>query len=329
MDLIARYIYAVTKELPEKQREDISQELRTLIDDMIDQIQGDKKQEEKIKEVLKSLGDPKELARKYRGSDRYLIGPNRFDDYLMVLKIVSLGIFIGVTVSVILGGVFPSVEVTDISLIDIIGIITSYIGSVFVGLLQGFAGVTILFGLAEYYKSAETVSENDWNLSDLPEIPQKEAKISKTDSVISIIFTTIFMYILIFNADLLALYSRSSETITITPVFNYDALYNFRLLLVIIFLLNISKEVIKMIWGSWKVNLAVITSFIVITSMTITLYVLSRPDIWNANFPEELSKRANLGIQPIAVLLTIVFVGAVAEIGIAAYKGIRYNNIKG
>lgn len=37
MELIDRYIYAVTKKLPQKQREDIEKELRTLIDDMLEE----------------------------------------------------------------------------------------------------------------------------------------------------------------------------------------------------------------------------------------------------------------------------------------------------
>lgn len=34
-DLIERYIYAVTKRLPQKVQKDISNELRTLIDDIV------------------------------------------------------------------------------------------------------------------------------------------------------------------------------------------------------------------------------------------------------------------------------------------------------
>ena len=35
MEMVERYIYAVTKKLPEKQRSDIEQELRSLIEDML------------------------------------------------------------------------------------------------------------------------------------------------------------------------------------------------------------------------------------------------------------------------------------------------------
>lgn len=52
-DLIERYIYAVTKRLPQKVQKDISDELRTLIDDMLVERCGELVPEEKdIRVVL-------------------------------------------------------------------------------------------------------------------------------------------------------------------------------------------------------------------------------------------------------------------------------------
>ena len=65
-DLIERYIYAVTKRLPQKVQKDISDELRTLIDDMLAERCGELVPEEKdIRVVLTELGTPEELYEKY------------------------------------------------------------------------------------------------------------------------------------------------------------------------------------------------------------------------------------------------------------------------
>ena len=40
-DLLERYLYAVTRRLPGKQREDVAQELRGLVDDMLSDRCGD------------------------------------------------------------------------------------------------------------------------------------------------------------------------------------------------------------------------------------------------------------------------------------------------
>lgn len=75
-DLTERYIYAVTRRLPRKQREDVSMELRGLIDDMLDERCGDVVPTEKdIRVVLTELGTPQELYARYdEEADKCLIG---------------------------------------------------------------------------------------------------------------------------------------------------------------------------------------------------------------------------------------------------------------
>lgn len=67
MDLIKRYVYAVTKELPESQREEIRLELTSLIEDMVQE-----RGEGSVESILLELGDPKRLAEKYREKPKYI-----------------------------------------------------------------------------------------------------------------------------------------------------------------------------------------------------------------------------------------------------------------
>lgn len=111
--MIDRYIYAVTKELPKKLKNEIGSELKTLIVDMMDGMDHAFSEEEKSHKVVEELGNPKELANRYRGKKRYLIGPNYFEKYLFIMKIVVLSIFIGISVASGLGVVFPIVSITE------------------------------------------------------------------------------------------------------------------------------------------------------------------------------------------------------------------------
>jgi hypothetical protein len=98
MEVIDRYIYAVTQRLPEQQREDIKRELQSLIEDMLEErISTGQASKEDVESVLLELGHPNELAVKYRGNERYLIGPMLIDTYLTTLKIVLASIIIGLT----------------------------------------------------------------------------------------------------------------------------------------------------------------------------------------------------------------------------------------
>ena len=65
-DLIERYIYAVTKKLPKRMREDISKELYSLIMDMLESRCGEIKPTDKdIRVVLTELGTPSDLANNF------------------------------------------------------------------------------------------------------------------------------------------------------------------------------------------------------------------------------------------------------------------------
>lgn len=62
-ELIERYLYAVTKQLPAKSRRDIERELRSLIGDMLEERCGEIAPTERdIRVVLTELGTPTELA---------------------------------------------------------------------------------------------------------------------------------------------------------------------------------------------------------------------------------------------------------------------------
>ena len=75
-DLIERYLYAITRRLPAKQRADVAEELRTLISDMLDERCGSLPPTAKdVRVVLTELGTPGEMVRKYTsGEGECLIG---------------------------------------------------------------------------------------------------------------------------------------------------------------------------------------------------------------------------------------------------------------
>ncbi|MEI3231145.1 MAG: hypothetical protein V8S24_07870 [Gordonibacter pamelaeae] len=89
-DLIERYLYAITRRLPAKQRADVAEELRTLISDMLDErCRGLPPTAKDVRVVLTELGTPGEMVRKYTADeDACLIGQPYYAQYLYVLKIV-------------------------------------------------------------------------------------------------------------------------------------------------------------------------------------------------------------------------------------------------
>ncbi|WP_018754248.1 HAAS signaling domain-containing protein [Paenibacillus terrigena] len=202
MEVIDRYIYAVTQRLPEQQREDIKRELQSLIEDMLEErISTSQASEEDVESVLLELGSPNELASKYRGYERYFIGPMLIDAYLTTLKIVLTSIIIGLTAFFIID--------TFLSHSERLEPVTSYLISLVSGAAQGFFWVTVVFAWMDYRQrlnSAGSGSRNKaWRPSDLPRIPDAKMKIKKRRPILGIFFTIVVMVLCINSADLLGI----------------------------------------------------------------------------------------------------------------------------
>ena len=329
MNLIDRYVYAVTKGLPQKQREDIGKELRTLIDDMLEQHQGDESYEKKVERVLLGLGDPELLAESYRESKRYLIGPQNFENYIFILKIVMGAVFLGISIATVVGSFFDVQE-------GVISIFASYITTLLSALMQGFAWVTAAFAIAEY-NGIKLLDKEDmkgeWSIAELPEVPQKEAVISKEEVVFSILFSTTFIGILGFAPHIVAAYINNGVGgTTIIPVFNLAIISQFKMLLVAIFVLEVIKEAIKLYYGRWTLKVSIPLTVISIATTIITVSIFANSNIWNANFPFEVMKHLDINIAVSSFwssfrtgFIIIVILSTLIEISTSLYKGIKFN----
>lgn len=143
MELIERYIYAVTNKLPSRQRADIEQELRGLIEDMLEeQLQGREATTEDVQRVLSELGDPREMANRYRDTKQYLIGPELFSSYLSVLKIVIIAVSIAFAVIFCVEAFLEPRPIAELFFDHLFGLIVGY--------FQAFTWVTIVFALIEF-----------------------------------------------------------------------------------------------------------------------------------------------------------------------------------
>lgn len=317
--VINRYIYAVTKGLPEKSRKEISSELKSLIDDMMDGMDNTLSEEEKIDKVLRELGNPEELANRYRGKERYLIGPNYFDKYLFVMKIVVLSIFIGISIASGLGVIFS---------IESIGkMIGGYISTLFFAILQGAAWVTLIFAALEYKEiSVETGMEQGiWEPSQLPELPEKKALISRGESVVSIIITTIFLPLMFFYPEAIGIYYKVGGEFNFIPFFNIEGLAPFKIIIFLVFTINILIELIKIIKGRWTMKIAVITTGLNVISAALFVNVIYNTNIWNSEIVQKFEQYTPISFERMIILTTvIIIIVAIGESISALYKGIKY-----
>lgn len=196
MEMIERYIYAVTKKLREKQRRDVADELRGLIEDMLNErVQDSNIKETDVEEVLLELGHPASLARKYKDGKKYLIGPDVYDLYILVLKIGLISVI----------AVFSAIFViqTMLNPENILDYFINYIISFFTTTIPIVVGWTTLgFAIAEYFsagKLEKIALNNHWEPSNLSPVPRAEQQIKRHEAITGIVIYLLIMAFLTFS----------------------------------------------------------------------------------------------------------------------------------
>lgn len=296
MEIINRYVYAVTKRLPESQRQDIAQELRGLIEDMIEERTGSREPNQTdVEEVLLALGNPSELALKYGANRRYLISPELFTPYITILKIVFGAIAISMTVVFIIE--------TFLAPTFLLNHLLGYIGSTITIGAQAFAWVTIGFAFAEFKgqvpNDLKQIGATKWKPSDLPVIPDRKKQIKRSESIIGIIFSIIGLVFIIFSNHLIGVFIfENDKLVKIIPLFNIDSLQNYLPFIYGLIVLGIIKECLKLIVGKWTKKLALYNLLINLLSLFFVLMIFRDQLIWNPTFIKELNQTTQIGNHP-------------------------------
>ncbi|WP_256757616.1 hypothetical protein [Cohnella sp. WQ 127256] len=285
MEIIERYIYAVTQRLPEKMRADIKQELHGLILDMLEERESPgQASKENVESVLLELGHPNTLAAKYRGYERYLISPFLFDSYLTILKVVMFSIAIGMTV------VFAIDTITSPN--EILEHFIDYFANLIIAGAQGFGWVTIVFAMIDYRQQKDTLSSGDknlkWKPSDLPHIPDVNKQIKMSEPITGIIFTVLFTVICLYSIELVGVWRFDGGDRTVIPFLNADVFQNYLPFVWILAALGILNQSVRIIVRQRTAKLLVFHIVISVVTTVLLCVMLADPAILNPDFIQQL-----------------------------------------
>lgn len=295
-ELVERYVYDVTRRINEKQRKDIGEELRSLIEDMILEKLADaeenievagKPDDEIVREVLTQMGDPAKLARKYRGEEEHLIGGEYFNMYWLVLKIVLICTTVGYVISGIVAAFVGAVE-TDGTTRIILDEIAHYMDLPGV-LISAFGSVTLIFALMERakVKLGDTIK---WNIEKLPLVPGRKNEIKRSDCIVDIVFDVLFISVFAFAPTVLGLWIVENEQTICIPIFNIEIWSTLLPIFIISFLAGIVKEVVKLLEGCYN-RIVLITSLATsAVSAVCTILLFKGFALWNPNFVIQLKE---------------------------------------
>lgn len=277
-ELIDRYIYAATKRMSNKKRNDVSNELRGLIDDMLAERCGDViPTEHDIRVVLTELGNPYELSEKYASDAKScLIGAPYYSKYKLVLKIVlactAFGITLGDIVSFIVDNSLPWYAAA-----------AQWFGMIICSLLTAFGAVTLLFAFFDYKNIKINAYEG---IDNLPPVPKKNEKISRAGSVIGICFSLLFYLIFLVFPQI---FTIIIEQTTYIPILNIDAIRSSWLIITAFTAFGIIRDAVKLIEGRYNFKVMLSTVISNLCSIILAAFWLLNSKILSDDFLKWIS----------------------------------------
>ncbi|MCL2316125.1 MAG: hypothetical protein FWC46_03430 [Actinomycetia bacterium] len=253
-DLVARYLYAVTRSLAPKTRPDVEQELDGLISDMVSERCGDATPTDAdIRAVLTALGDPDEMAAKYSPDGQgALIAGSYFVIYKRVLRIV-LPLAAGL-VAVLTALSFVLDWVQDPSSVPLV---RAAIGQVIAAAIEApmvaFAVITLVFAGIE---RAKTSSRGRDFLAGLPAVPKAAERIKPHRPIVSMAFWVALTVVFLAVPQVIGGWTEAAGW---QPVFTTAVIRGRWLPIIAWAALVIVKDVVRLVDGAYTVRVAVVT----------------------------------------------------------------------
>ncbi|EKS8350979.1 MULTISPECIES: HAAS signaling domain-containing protein [Bacillus] len=300
MNLIDLYIQEVAKRLPEKNREDITLELRSTIDDMLPEDYNEKD----VKSVLEKLGSPVSLANGYLDRPMHLIGPRYFDVYTTLLKMIIPIAAVIALISMVAEN-FIGYSGDQAVLNVIFQLIGKGIGEIFEVGLHVFFWLTVVFVILERTDTDKgieplTTSLKKWTPDDLKNIsyiPKKKA-ISKFEVFGGLMWTAVWATLYFYANHLVGVYNGTANGLKfVSPTFNQEVLLQYWPIVVIMIVFEICISLYKLVQGQWTQRLAIGNAILQVAGTIVFIVIVVNPHVFNAGFITYLANAFTISLE--------------------------------
>jgi hypothetical protein len=310
MKLIDRYVMEVGRRLLlQKGRKDIENELRSTLEDMLEdraRKSGRPVDEAMEIELLKEYGSPDKVALTYNPTP-YLIGPRMYPFFTMVLKIVLavLSLVLLVTLGIQIATLSPMTGSELLSAIGkgLLGILT--------GAVSAFGNIVLVFAILERFVPASEFKMNadkEWDPASLLKEPEPE-DVKPWEPILAIVFTFIFLSIFNFNPQLIGFYNYVGGKWIVLPALT-GAFFRWMPLINVAWVSEIILNGMLFRTGRWQTSTRIFSIAIKVFQIAIGYLLLTGPSI--------------LAITPEALQTTGIFDAEASRIlGTMAQQGVR------
>lgn len=330
MNLIDRYVAEVGKNLPLlKGREDIEKELKSTLEDMLEdrtQKTGQARDEAMEIEVLKEYGSPQKVAATYNPHP-YLIGPKLFPFFLFVSKIV---LTVVVSVMLVLAGV-QAVTDTPFMGADFVNIVGKGLGNALSAAIAAFGNLVIVFAILERVLPDKEIGgfndEKDWDPASLAKEPDPDS-VSRSELIAEIVFTFVALAILNIYPQWLGMFFFTGDEQVFIPMFT-EKFFQFVPWINIVLVTEILLDIYLLRNAIWNRLTRLSKVIIEAVSLTLTVLILRTPDIiafsaeslLNGPFPPEQAEVfVTIATYMFPIVMAIVIIIQSIELIKAVYR---------
>jgi len=327
MKLIDRYIAEVGRHLPRKQRADIDAEIRSTLEDMLEERKQaeDAESEAEVIELLKEYGAPRDVADSYVGP-RYLIGPRIYPTFELVTRIVLIVLF-----GIALAGLGLGLAQSSLTGAEFLKTIADSALGLFGGLITAFGNIVLAFAILERVLPAkEFEEEEEWDPSKLAQEPDPD-RVKFGEQIFETFFLVVFLVIFNLYPGVVGIgFFNENDWVFISPILT-EAFFSYLPWLNILILLQIGFNIILLRRGWWNTGLRVANIVLEVAGIALAVAMLRGPDLASllpaqlAGTPLEDSARLFVTLAnliPILVLTIVIIVSSI-EVAQMIYKIVK------
>lgn len=245
---IDRYVAQVGRNLPQNKRSDIEKEIRSLVEDMLEdrsQVEGRAVDEEMTLAVLQEMGEPGKVAAGYL-PEKYLIGPRIYPLFMLVLRIVLI-----VMAGVALFGLVISIGKNPMTYPEVIKAIGEMVVDYASTALQILGNLVLVFVILQWTMPKMKIELHDehWNPRELEPVEDPK-RVKRFEKLWDIVFALVGLLLFNFYSEYVGIYNLVDGKLSFAPLladrfFTYLPLFN------IYWILGILLNAVLMRRGQW------------------------------------------------------------------------------
>jgi hypothetical protein len=328
MNLLDRYISEIGEHLPHKSRSDIETEIRSTLEDMLEDCSaasGSPVDDEMIIDLLKDYGSPEKIAATYQ-PDKYLIGPKLYPSFIFVIKIVG-----AVLTGVALLGFSVRFGMREMSLYAFGNQLAQSVLEYIVGLITAFGNIVLVFAILELVvptsKYNVDLRSEKWDPTQLTKKAGPD-EVNSRGAIGAIVFTMLALLVINIYPQMLGIWFIMDGQWVSTPLFS-QAFFHMLPWINIACILGIGLQVVVLRQRKWTRITRWFEIGLKILGIAILILLLKGPSILDIsaetliNLSIAASSAATLvkilNVMAIIALINAILV-AVFEIGRGVYR---------